>query len=240
MYFEKSLNNFGVVLKGSSVENLPRFSSNFQDCFIVNNIDKNADNSESEYSIIAPEIKGKNIAHFVNRLPTAPLLPEHYKELEIKNIQFPKVQPDAELSSMKLYYESLGLTCHNLPEQALGYNDYFDDKFYLKPGDSNYKTKHPNTGVLAVIYAASILKPKNLWVIGLDFYQSNYLFRRPWHNSFERQQLKMKNTDMVGHFMDIVKRNPDVNFKMVTYAELGEADNLEIMPVERGSSENNI
>ena len=141
---------------------------------------------------------------------------------------------------MKTYYESLGLTCHNLPEQALEYNDYFDDKFYLKPGDSNYKTKHPNTGVLAVIYAASILKPKNLWVVGLDFYQSNYLFRRPWHNSFERQQLKMKNTNMVGHFMDIVKRNPDVNFKMVTYAELGEADNLEIMPVKRGSDEDNI
>ena len=50
----------------------------------------------------------------------------------------------------------------------------------------------------------------------------------------------MKNTNMVGHFMDIVKRNPDVNFKMVTYAELGEADNLEIMPVKRGSDEDNI
>ena len=130
---------------------------------------------------------------------------------------------------MKQYYESLELTCHMLPERLLEYNDYFDDKFYLKPGDGKYKKKHPNTGVLAVIYAADFLKPKNLWVVGLDFYQEDYLFRRPWHNSLENQQRKMKNTDMVGHFMDVVKRNPEVDFKMITVAELPKAPNLEII-----------
>ena len=229
MYFQKNLENFGVILKGSSVAGLPKISDKFENCFIVNNIDKNKNNQESEYSIIAPYIKGKKVAHFVNRLQTAPLLREHYQELAIKNIQFTKLQLDPQLAYMKNVYESYGLECHMLPPELLEYNKYFADKYYLQPGDSNYSKKHPNTGVLSVIYAAHILKPKNLWIAGLDFYQSDYLFRRPWHNPLENQQLKMKNTDMVGHFVDIVKRNPDVNFKMMTNCNnLPEMENLEI------------
>jgi hypothetical protein len=34
---------------------------------------------------------------------------------------------------------------------------------------------------------------------------------------------------MVEHFIDVVKRNPDVNFKMVTNAELPEIENLKII-----------
>ena len=124
------------------------------------------------------------------------------------------------------------MKCHLLPEEALKYNDFFDDKYYLKPGDSNYRAKHPNTGVLAIIYAAGLLKAKNVWIIGLDFYQSDYLYRRPWQTPIENQQLKMKNTDMIGHFIDITKRTPDVNFHLITKASnIPESDNLKVFEV---------
>ena len=222
MYFPKNLNNFGVVLKGASVARLPQISDKFDHCYMVNNFDRNTNNDDSEYTLVAPLLKGKQIVHFVNRLDTAPLLPEHYEELGIEHIQFTKIELDGHLRKVKRLYDSYGLTCHFLPEELLGYNEYFE-------GTGNYTKKHPNTGVLAIIYAAHLLKPKNLWVAGLDFYQNDYLFRRPWIAPLEQQQEKMDRTDMVNHFIDVVKRNSDVNFKMITNAKLPKLDNLEVI-----------
>ncbi len=226
------MKNFGVVLKGSSVARINEVSHMFDDCFIVNNIDRNINNQESEWSIIAPAVKGKNIVHFVNRLQTAALYPLHYKELGIKEVQFSKTGLDKHLSQMKPYYESLDLKTNFLPPELLEYNKFFDDKFYLKPGDSDYSKKHPNTGVLAIIYAAHIIKPEFLWVIGLDFYQTDYLFRRPWQSPLKNQRLKMQNTGMQGHFVDIVGKNPTVKFKLITAADFSGFDlpeNLELI-----------
>ena len=232
MYFPNDLDSFGIVLKGSSVAHIGDYADKFDHCFMVNNFDRNNDNNKSEWSTVAPHLKGKDIVHFVNRLTTAPLLEKHYKELNIRHVQFSKTDIDSALAIVKPYYEQCGLRCHFLPKEALKYNDFFDDKYYLKPGDSNYKTKHPNTGVLAIIYAAGLLKPKHLWVVGLDFYQSDYLFRRPWQTSLENQQLKMLNTDMTGHFIDMVKRTPDVQFHLVTKATtVPEMKNLEVFQV---------
>ena len=190
MYFPKNLNNFGVVLKGASVARLPQISDKFDHCYMVNNFDRNTNNDDSEYTLVAPLLKGKQIAHFVNRLDTAPLLPQHYRELGIKHIQFTKVELDGHLRKVKRLYDSYGLTCHFLPEELLGYNEYFE-------GTGDYAKKHPNTGVLAIIYAAH-----------------------------------MDRTDMVNHFIDVVARNSDVNFKMITNAKLPNLNNLEVIAPE--------
>ena len=227
MYFPNNLKDFGVILKGASVARISEVSDNFNHCYMVNNFDRNINNSDSEYSIVAPALKGKNIAHFVNRLHTAPLLPEHYAELGIENIQFTKCEYDSMISQMKDLYESYGLRCHLLPEELLGYNEFFE-------GTGNYAKKHPNTGVLAIIYAAHVLKPKNLWIIGLDFYQNDYLFRRPWQAPLKQQKAKMDRTNMVEHFVNVVEKNPKVNFKMITNAKLPSIKNLQI--INKGES----
>ena len=86
-----------------------------------NNIDKNMDPDQTEYSIVSPCIKGKEIAHFVNRLPRSPLLQENYLNLGIKHIQFNKAKLDYRLKRMKKLYQSYGLTCHCLPKELLKY-----------------------------------------------------------------------------------------------------------------------
>ena len=58
MYFEKNLDDFGVILKGASVARLPQVSDKFDHCYMVNNFDRNINNEDSEYSIVAPELKG--------------------------------------------------------------------------------------------------------------------------------------------------------------------------------------
>ena len=222
MLFPDNLENFGVILKGSSIVRLNEISDRFENCFIVNNIDKNKNNKNSEYSLVAPLIKNKKIVHFVNRLKTAPLFRKHYEELGIKDIQFSKALLDAELTKMKRTYDSFGLTCHRLPESLLSHNDYFS-------GKGDYETKHPNTGVLSIIYATKIIKPKNLWIIGLDFYEADYLYRRPWHWELENQRNKMKRLDIPGQFAKLVEENPQISFNVISNANLPSIKNLNIL-----------
>lgn len=216
MYFQKYLENFGVVLKGASLSRLSEISNQFQHCFIVNN-------NNLEYKNLSKFLVNKEIVHFVNRSKTAPLKRKYYNELKINNIQFNKSELDEEIVKVKKIYEKFGLTCHMLPEELLNYNSYFF-------GKGNYDRKHPNTGVLSIIYAAHILKPQRLWIIGLDFYESDYLYRRRWNNPLSDQREKMEKLDISGQFIKLVKDNPNIKFNLITNSSsLPKINNLKIM-----------
>tara|TARA_B100000212_G_scaffold263098_1_gene202785 strand:- start:8607 stop:9254 length:648 start_codon:yes stop_codon:yes gene_type:complete len=215
MIFNQQIDDFGVVLKGESLARISEIVNNFNHCFIVNN-------NNLEYKKFGEFLKNKDIVHFVNRSKTAPLKRKYYRELQIKNIQFNKAEIDEEIVKVKLIYESYGLNCHLLPEELLEYNNYFQ-------GKGNYERKYPNTGVLSIIYAAHIIKPKRIWIIGLDFYQSDYLFRRRWNNPLKGQREKMERLDILGQFIELVKLNQDIQFNMITKANLPKVDNLNIL-----------
>ncbi len=216
MYFKTNLENFGVILKGSSLSRISEISNKFKQCFIVNN-------NNVEYKKLSKYLIDKEIVHFVNRSRTAPLKRRYYKELKIKNIQFSKSELDEENKKVKIKYESYGLTCHMLPEELLEYNKYYS-------GKGNYEKKHPNTGLLSIIYATRIIKPKTLWIIGLDFYQSDYLFRRIWNNPLSGQREKMEKLDISGQFISLVKENINIEFNLITNCNsLPKIDNLNIL-----------
>ena len=58
--FDGNVENFGIILKGKSIEKLPEVSKSFNDCFIINNFDE-------EIKVIGDHLLGKNIVHFTNR-----------------------------------------------------------------------------------------------------------------------------------------------------------------------------
>lgn len=228
--FSDSVNeNFGVVLKGRSIARLNRISGRFNDCFIVNNFDRFAGDKTTEWDLVSPQLQGKNVVHFVNRLNDCPLLEEHYQELNITDVQFSLAEVDSKLAKSKKTYESYGLNCHLLPKYLLSENEFFRDTYYLKPGDSDYTKKHPNTGVLAIFYALRVLAPKNLWIGGLDFYQVDYLVRRPHLTNLENQQLRVKNTKMIEYFCNLLDRYRETNFYVVSDAKLPEFPNLMVL-----------
>jgi len=80
-----------------------------------------------------------------------------------------------------------------------------------------YADKAPNTGFLAIVYALELLKPKNLWVIGLDFYQSDYLFRRAHQSPLNKQQEKMERIDLINIFTKIIKDYPETKINFLSY-----------------------
>lgn len=215
-YFPENIENFAVILKGKSIEKIGKVYHNYNDCFIVNNFDK-------EIELLEEYLAGKNTVHFVNRLMTAPLTPLNYKKMGITDVQFPKVSDrgDKVLKRAIKHYESLGLKTHFLPGSLLRFTSDFGPE---------YAIKYPNTGILAVIYALDIIRPINLWIVGLDFYQADYLARRPHQNPIELQRAKMERIDMVNVFVNILRRYPAVNVNMVTYYEgLPELKNLNIL-----------
>jgi len=203
--FCPGIENFGVILKGKSIEKLPKVSDEFKDCFIVNNFDK-------EIEIIGNCLLDKNIVHFTNRsFRTAPLKPENYRKLNIREVQLYKSSAlwDKRLLYIMYIYQSLGLRTVFLPRQLLS-----------KSGGlfgSEFEKKFPSTGLLAILYALEIIKPKNLWIVGLDFYQSDYLVRRDYNTPIEIMRAKMKKTDAPGAVNRWITEYPNVNFNIVTY-----------------------
>lgn len=216
-YFNKGMDSFAILLKGKSLELLPGYDKEFTDCFLVNNFDE-------EIRKVGPSLENKNCVHVVNRLMTAPLTEENYKRLNITEIQMPKVSciGDKRLTTAASHYKSLGLNLHYLPKHLLEFNK--------RDFDEEYATKYPNTGILAIIYALEMLKPKTLWIIGLDFYQSDYLVRRSHQNPLHLQQQKMDRTNMVGVTANIIRQYPEVNVKMVSYYQgFPEVENIQFM-----------
>ena len=204
-YFSRGMDDFGIMLKGKSLEQFPRYDKEFENCFLVNNFDK-------EIELIGNSLIGKNCVHFVNRvMRTTPLQPENYKRLNITEIQLPKVSAlgDHSLKQAINHYKSLGLNMHFLPKKLLEFNKKDFSKEYAK--------KYPNTGILAIIYALEMLRPGTLWIVGLDFYQSDYLFRRPHQSTIDVQRAKMERINLVEVTANIFKRYPDVKIKMVSY-----------------------
>jgi hypothetical protein len=205
-YFESDLESFGIMLKGKSLEQFPKYDKEFENCFLVNNFDK-------EFGAIGSSLEGKKCVHLVNRLITAPLTPENYKRFNITEVQLPKVSAvgDRKFKPALKHYKSLGLKMHYLPKKLLKFNKQDYGKEYAK--------KYPNTGILAIIYALEMLRPKTLWIFGLDFYQSDYLFRRPHQSTIDLQRAKMKRVNMPEVTANIFRQFPEVQVNMVSYYE---------------------
>jgi len=216
-YFPDGLDSFAILLKGKSLEQLPKYDGVFKHCFLVNNFDK-------EIEFIGDSLAGKKCVHVVNRLMTAPMSPENYKRFQITDVQLPKVSAfaDRRLKKAAGHYESLGLRTHFLPKKLLEFNK--------RDFGREYARKYPNTGILAIIYALEMLRPKTLWIFGLDFYQSDYLFRRAHQNPIDLQREKMKRTNLVKVTANIFRQYPDVAIRMVSYYQgFPEMSNVKVL-----------
>ena len=103
----------------------------------------------------------------------------------------------------------------------MGLNTVFLPKHLLKDTDNifgpEFPNKFPSTGLLAIFYALEIIKPKNLYIIGLDFYQGDYLVRREWNTPIEIMRNKMENTSSPENVNRWIEQYQNVNFIISTY-----------------------
>ena len=202
----KGCDTFGVLLKGRSLELLPKYHLNFDKCFIVSDFD-------DELRTMRDYVKGKQIIHFTNRSRQAQLNAANYRDLNITHIQTGQV---FRFNHFRLIYARMYRLFQNpfvrfcfLPEHLLDLNKDFPPEYALK---------YPNTGILAAIFAILEIRPKNLWVFGLDFYESDYMESQTQDPGLPRtaQNDKIVRLGLKDHFMSIVERNQDTNVFMGT------------------------
>ena len=187
---ETSGKNFGVLLKGTSLNKVREYSTKFSSCFIVSDFD-------DELASVGAFIQGKEIVHFTNRSKQAQLSASSYKKFGITQIQtsVPFTFKDYKLHQARASF---------FLKQPKG-------KFYYLPDELStlssqfgpaYKRKFPNTGVMSILFALYKIKPKNLWIFGLDLYERPYSVAQSRDPGISLQEQKFK-IDRLGlkHFL---------------------------------------
>jgi len=215
--FNTNQNDFAVILKGGSIKELGKIYKNFTDCLIVNKFDE-------ELDLIGKYLKDKNIVHLVNKSKTAILSKDNYQKYNINEILLYK---DSTLKDYELFLKiyrmkAMGLKTVFLPKNLLEKSgDLFGKNGHYKINNKKYNLdftkKFPSTGFLAIYYALKVIKPKNLWIIGLDFYQKDYLVRRSWNTPINVMQKKMEKINGHNIIETWISKFPNTIFNIHTY-----------------------
>ena len=206
-YVPHQVEDFAVLLKGTSLEKVADYHDRFNDCFIVSDYD-------DELKVIGKYLLGKNIHHFTNRSRQSALSRSNYKKYKINTVQTGQVFRFAHRRLMEtyIYYKMLmiGSDVYYLPEKLLGYHKEFGEEYALK---------FPNTGILSLIYTLEMIKPKRLWVFGMDFYATPYMSEQTQGTtlSLDQQAGKMDRLDLQGHVFRLFESYPDTQIMMGSY-----------------------
>lgn len=192
---------------------------------------------DEELDLIGQYLGGKRIVHLVNKSKTAILKKLNYEKYGIKEILLYKdsTLKDIELL-IKIYkLRSLGLETVFLPKGLLRdsgkmfgtQGQYMVNNKYIS---SDFTEKFPSTGLLAIYYALKVIRPQNLWIIGLDFYQKDYLVRRSWNTPINVMQEKMKQVSGYKTIESWINEFQGTTFNISTYYDgFKPQKNLEIL-----------
>lgn len=201
------IDDFAVLLKGTSLDKVVDYHDQFNDCFIVSDYD-------DELKVIGKWLLGKNISHFTNRSRQASLSRSNYKKYNITTVQTGQVfrLDHYRLMETYLYYKMLmaRINVYSLPEKLLEFHKEFGDEYALK---------FPNTGILSIIYTLEMIKPKRLWVFGMDFYSTPYMSEQTQGTtlSLNQQAEKMDRLDLQGHVFRLFESYPETEIMMGSY-----------------------
>jgi hypothetical protein len=184
------------------LKDLEKISHEFTECYIVNDFKR-------ELDLIVEQLKNKKIHHFVNSMAKASLQKKQYKNFGIKSLQFSFTKNMAikqgektgehqkKPKGLRKHYEHLGLT-----------------SIKFLPNEHEKITRSiRNTGICCISYVSEFIRPSNIWIAGLDFYESDYLVKR----NYKYQKKKAKQIKMVESFIKIVKKHPHITYHLVSY-----------------------
>jgi hypothetical protein len=205
--FPDDVENFAILLKGSSLDKIGSFYDRFNKCFIISDYD-------DELNSIGTFLEGKDITHFTNRSRQSTLSKDNYIKYKIKNIQTGQVfrWRHFRLIETFFYYKRLAIGLHvrPLPEIMLKYHLSMPEEYHMK---------FPNTGILSIMYALIIIRPKILWVFGLDFYSRPYMVSQTQGTplSLEAQSDKLERLNLPKFVIELIKDHPETKVMMASY-----------------------
>jgi len=199
--FDEGPTNVGILLRGQSLLRVKDYWDRFEEGYFANDF-------RQEWKLLSPEITTKRWAHVVNRVPASWFTKKEYEIMGIQRVltnHFPSrgVHP----------FHKVGVPWEYMPEEMR-------DEI---PGDLKDGRGYPSIGIQTVAYIASVVRPKNIWLFGLDFYHSHYLVS----DKIRKEHHLAKQKRMVSLFFNLVRQFEDITFHMATnYPHIPEIPNL--------------
>ncbi|MDA8687786.1 hypothetical protein N9L98_01845 [bacterium] len=219
-YVDSNIENFGVLLKGNSLKVIKSYNQEFDSCFIVSDFD-------DELSVIGNFLTNKTIIHFTNRSKQSSLSKSNYKKFKINKIQTGQVFRWKHFRLMETFFHYkkmfTGLEVYSLPEKMLKFNREFS---------TEYSLKFPNTGVLSLAYTLEMIKPKRLWVFGLDFYSVPYMQKQSQitNLSLNQQALKLDKLNIPNFVFNLFQSYPNTKiFVSSAYSKWPKINNVQMI-----------
>jgi len=204
MYRICSFNNLpsiAVLCRGLSLRHIDSICDKFKHCFIVGQFDKALAKLQC--------LKGKNIVHIINK-SSIQSNRAMCKDFNIKDLQCNfdgwATRPMSR-QKLKLFrritIKNSWMTVHAAP---LGIRE--------RRGNVDWCT----TGIFAVDLAA-FLRPKEIIVVGLDFYSSKYFAKEEVHVPISKNKRRKK--EMMTMLDRIIQREPVIGFSIYTSSDYG-------------------
>lgn len=217
MYLVKDFNfsdRIAVIARGASAYYI-QAANDFEDCFLVGQF-TNALKDDS----LATSLSSKKIVQLVNKssITTDPLTCKRFGILDLQC----NFAPDSsgQLSSGKT----------NVYKKIIKANSHL--KVHLGPrGIKERRARPPKTWATTGLYAvdlAAFFRPKEVWIFGLDFYESDYFSSERVNVSIASN--RKRKSSMIQNFYGILKRDSNTKFKIHTYCKFTiKKPNLEVI-----------
>lgn len=196
-----NLESIGVLCRGSSLKMLEQASKEFDHCFLVGQFDV-------ALSRIGKFVLGKKIVQLINKstIQTNKYTCDKY---DIKDIQcnfdgwLDREMSDGRKDLLnKIKHKNKWAVVHPAPP---GIRERRGDKI-------DWVT----TGIFCIDLAC-FLQPKQITIIGLDFYESDYFVQEKVHVPLKKNKDRRK--EMLKMFRLITERDSDIQFNVYTHSK---------------------
>lgn len=194
------MKNIGILLRGESLEQLPKICNEFEICITTNW-------THYEYNSLGKYILGKKIIHYTTGKRCMES-PEIFKKFNIDTVGMPVHKGGKEwMEHFRTY----------------GVKEFIPVPKYIAP-------VFKNTGMTCMVHMSDKFKGAIIWMIGMDFYSTNYT-----HRKINQQRFQKVSRAMMKQFVIYTKLFSDNEYRVLTYKKgMPKLDNVRYIKTKRG------
>ena len=211
---ERIKNSIAVLCRGKSLQYIDKVPL-VDEYVIVNRF-----GDELEAPVIANRLKDETITQVLSLAPDEPKLMlerGHYKKFNITRLLLPYVDVDVPGAPPKIENKfGDDIVAYILDDH---HKQYMFKRNERPDGDTRYAYSHPSSGLAGVAHAALDYDKKNIYIIGLDFYQAKYAYGLEFKD-VEQSLKRGENPDMMRDFLtNFMSTQKDKSFTIITCSD---------------------
>ena len=201
-------NSIAIFCRGNSLKFVGEIPD-VEEYIIVNRF---ADELEQEN--VSSKLEGQDITQILSLVPDEPTLMiqrGQYKKFKINRLVLPYIRETVpgQVQSIE------GHDGEIIPSYVLGdiHKEYMYERGSRPDGDTRYSYSYPTSGIAGVVHGTIDYNKKNIFIIGLDFYQSEYAYGKAKGDLISRGEDPTMMRDFLTNFLST---QTDKNFTIVT------------------------